>query len=80
MAMTSSLAGLGKPALSGRGFVRQNSTMRSEAASFRRGLLCGVAAFALVFHVFCFSLCWWNDCQLEREGISIESILSGGKR
>lgn len=50
--------------------------------SFQRGVLLGVSAFAIVFHLFCFSLCAWNDYQLEQEGVSIEAILAdkGGKR
>lgn len=50
--------------------------------SFQRGVLLGVSCFAVVFHLFCFALCEWNDYQMEKEGISIERILAdkGGKR
>lgn len=43
-------------------------------------ILWAVAVFSIVFNMCCFSFCMWSDYQLEKVGISIETILAEGGR
>ena len=49
-------------------------------STFQKRILWAVAMFSFVFNLSCLGFCYWNDSELEKDGISIEAILAEGKR
>lgn len=48
--------------------------------TFQKRILWAVAMFSFVFNLSCLGFCYWNDSEMEKDGISIEAILAEGKR
>ena len=48
--------------------------------TLQKRILWAVAMFSFVFNLSCLGFCYWNDNEMEKEGISIEAILAEGKR
>ena len=49
-------------------------------SSTQKRILWAVAAFSFVFNLSCLGFCYWNDREMEKDGIYIETILEGGRR
>ena len=49
-------------------------------SSIQKRILWAVAVFSFVFNLSCLGFCYWNDNEMEKEGIYIETILEGGRR